>query len=366
MKLMSGTFKATNSFVANEGIPVDLYGQKDAPSVWEAQIGRTNKTGNYSRFRLGAPFASQLAKDAPCSRDGDATLGKCPECKIVISDTDIKKIWEKYPGTDFTVWKPVAAHTLATKVDPVQKGTFLTVSVRDYKAKKNEKKLLLVEERQNDQHGQLGLLIYAEPHKGEKTLIATERFQPEPYNKAIGQRWLGSEVEDGIGVERLLILRPGDRIMVKRYRGNPDRTKDVHFLIVMPDLTVKVAEKSEVQRIEPAKEAQKTYVTVNSVVETPKEPAPGTFHDGKGNPAPVSDNKPAEDAPANPETKETLVDGTLESDLEKADTAIEDAKRMIGAATETEVGTEVADEIAKALKLDEPVEAGSDTASKSD
>jgi hypothetical protein len=108
-----------------------------------------------------------------------------------------------------------------------------------------EKKLLLVEERPNDRKDQIAFLLYAEPQKMGRTLIACPS-QPEPFNRAVGQRWTSKNPSDGVGIERLMILKAGDQVSVKQFRQNPnERGTRTFTLIVTTDLSVRVMSHAE-------------------------------------------------------------------------------------------------------------------------
>lgn len=204
------------------------------------RIGAPNKAGNWTQIRVGENLVKELEYDAPCSRDGDGTLGVCPECKITINEEARQKHMKKYPGSDIDVVEYSAAHTFTTKYHPARIGTILPVKVA------NTERLLLVEERQSDRVGRIGVLLSVEPRKGRRTAIIAP-FQKHPFQKAVGQRWVGQTPHDGVWVERLLVLKANDRIQVVYFRNDPsEKTADKADLIVTHTLSIRTATSEEI------------------------------------------------------------------------------------------------------------------------
>jgi hypothetical protein len=204
------------------------------------EIGRPNTGWNFLKVRVGDTFAKNLTSDASCINDGIGDiLGKCPDCGIEITETTRKKVWGKYGDSSIEVYRWGAAHTFMTKIEWPRRGMFFVMNVN------REKKLLLVEERPNDRKDQIAFLLYAEPQRMGRTLIACP-FQPEPFNRAVGQRWASKNPSDGVGAERLMILKAGDQMTVKQFRQNPNSPGTRSFtLIVTPDLSVRVMTPAE-------------------------------------------------------------------------------------------------------------------------
>lgn len=262
MKIFSGFFSSIGTLTTFDG--VKLSKAKTGKTVFE--IGRPNTGWNFLKVRVGDGFAKSLTNDVSCTNDGiGEVLGKCPDCGIEITETNRKKVWGKYGGSDIEVWKWAAAHTYMTKIEWPSRGMFYIMNIN------REKKLLLVEERPTDGKDQIAFLLYAEPQKMGRTLIACP-FQPEPYNRAVGQRWASKNPSDGVGAERLMILKAGDQVTVKQFRKNPNSPGTRSFtLVVTPSLSVRVMTGVELAL---AAKAAKVVVAPTAKVEPVKDVQP--------------------------------------------------------------------------------------------
>lgn len=261
MKIFSAFLSNLGALTTFDGIKLSK--TKTGKTVFE--IGRPNTGQNYLNVRVGDTFAQSLVKDTSCTNDGIGdVLGKCPDCGIEITETTRKKVWGKYGASDIEVWKWGAAHTYMTKIEWPRQGMFFVMNIN------KEKKLLLVEEQKHDRKDQIAFLLYAEPQKMGRTLIACP-FQKEPFNRAVGQRWATKNPSDGVGVERLMILKSGDHVTVKQFRKNPNSPGTRSFtLAVTTDLSVRVMTGAELAakakaaavvaaptaKVEPVKDAQ--------------------------------------------------------------------------------------------------------------
>jgi len=239
MRLFSVVIEHSGVLVVSEGIPL----RRTATGKVVLEIGRPNRDGNFHRIRVGDRFAQDLVEDVTCpadgkpflGKDGEPVLGQCPTCGIMIHPTEVKKKWFNYKGSDLKVWEYYANHTFATMYRPPKKASFYTVDVR------GEKKLLLVEEKPGEKEEKIGLLLYAAPMPYGRTSVLVPS-QPELFARAVGQRWLCKNGRTGFGVERLMLVKPGDRVTIKHSPGT--KTFAIH---VGMDFTLSLAPEAEVK-----------------------------------------------------------------------------------------------------------------------
>jgi len=226
MKLFSVVVENNGVLVVSEGVPL----RRTATGKVVLEIGRPNRDGNFHRIRVGDRFAQALVEDVTCpmdgkpflGKDGEPVLGQCPTCGIMIHPTDVTKKWSDYRGSGLKVWEYYANHTFATMYKSPKRANFYVVDVR------GEKKLLLVEEKPGEKGEKVALLVYAAPMPYGRTSVLVPS-QPELFARAVGQRWESKNGRAGFGVERLMLVKPGDRITVKHSPG----TKEFAIYVAM-------------------------------------------------------------------------------------------------------------------------------------
>jgi len=171
----------------------------------------------------------------PCPREGkpeSATLGVCPTCRVEVTAKGIFSVpdgTQKVGDKEIPLVKHLHKHKPLVKYDRVFRGSIVRSKVK--------KSLLAVEEFQSDRHGKAALFISAEaPVRGASQITlpsapCSDLVLDLIHGDAWGERWASPNGKMGIGMERIIVLKPGQSFRIDRegeLGGAP-----AHFLITL-------------------------------------------------------------------------------------------------------------------------------------
>lgn len=285
MRLYTAEFSRKGALKVKEGMSPFESQAEDGSLFNHLLIGRLNRDRYYTRVGLGEQITKGLVKTyEPCPNDGKDTLGICQLCGLDITPERIEKVVDYRMANGIDVWKNTARHTPMEFLDPIMKGAFMLTKVK--------KTLLLIEDQAKTKDRRIGLLLYVEPG-----FLGTSSIEPviktqspilaEIHKRAAGQRWLSRNPKDGVGVERLMILSPGDYIFVSQDGQLNPKSSEIglaaHKIVVLPNGVFDVKKVEATPRVEPPAPKEKKPVAQAKAVEVPEPsevPAP---------PAPVVD-----------------------------------------------------------------------------
>jgi len=234
MLLTTAHLYLTPRFDQSLGFPVSV----PSKGEWKPfiAVGSRNDDRIFYRLNLGIPFAQTLLQRRSCPHDGLAKLERCLDCGKLITPRDIEmKIVDEcgYANT-----KPVAKHDTISWIPPVMNGNIIPT----------QRGLLLVEERDRDRYDRrVAMRLRVD---GVSPLIGLESKSTAHdfiHNVAHGQIWAkdGEGDEKMVAVEKILILRRGDRVIVARTVKTPDVHERLTMEFMESDFKVAKAEKSD-------------------------------------------------------------------------------------------------------------------------
>jgi hypothetical protein len=237
MRLFTAILSRQGNLSVTDGVTVFESKAHDG-IFYHLLIGRPNLERCFTRVPLGNNFSKNLPKrQEPCPNDGDGTLGVCKHCALNITPERIEgKTIDYTMGNGIDVWKNVARHAPVEFLNPIKRGSFILT--------KEKKTLLLVEELSKSKDKRIALLLYVEPGIGGSSSVEPRIKSQSPilagiHDKAVGQRWLGKNPKVGIGVERLMILSPGDFVYTSQEgQIDPKDKKDglaAYKIVVLPN-----------------------------------------------------------------------------------------------------------------------------------
>jgi hypothetical protein len=216
MRIVTGTLSRQGKFETMDGvIPSEskALGKEGVPYC-HIYVGRPNADRCFTPITLGIELSENLKKRfEPCPKDGDGSFGFCKHCGLHVTEKHVMgKVLDFTMPNGIDIFKNVAHHAQIGFPEPITHGSFIL---------DKRKRLLLLKDRSTQEDRRIALLLYVEPGIGGSSSIEPVITVKSPmltaiHDKAVGQRWIGASRGLGVGVERLMILSPGDFVYVSQ------------------------------------------------------------------------------------------------------------------------------------------------------